>query len=322
LGALAVSKKPRDHFCKICHQRKSNEKFSGRGHAAHICKACAKRGNKPPEIKDEPLVFIDEDYIDVDDYLFGGGDYFFHEYFLLNEEQPAPKKKKRKPNKAKQLRAEQKKAAKALLSKMLVNGDVSASTIMQAASKANIPIEALRRAKGSLSIKSEGGVWRLPQHIRKQIADKNSAKHENREEKQMPKLFYQGHGSFRLTTNDGTVIYVDPYAGEGYNIPADIILVSHQHGDHNQVQLCAQKSDCKIITNEEALTDGKHNSFTIGGITIQATVAYNKNHDPKQCVVNRWGQVPLVRGFLVFGHSNPTATLRVLGRSGRKPQTA
>ena len=46
----------------------------------------------------------------------------------------------------------------------------------------------------------------------------------------MPKLFYQGHGSFRLTANDGRVIYVDPYAGEGYDLPADIILVSHQHG--------------------------------------------------------------------------------------------
>ena len=100
----------------------------------------------------------------------------------------------------------------------------------------------------------------------------------------MPKLFYQGHGSFRLTANDGTVIYVDPYAGEGYDLPADIILVSHQHGDHNQVQLCAQKPDCKIITNAEALTGGKHNSFTIGGINIQATEAYNKNHDPKECV--------------------------------------
>ena len=36
----------------------------------------------------------------------------------------------------------------------------------------------------------------------------------------MPKLLYQGHGSFRLTGNDGFVIYVDPYAGEGYDIPA------------------------------------------------------------------------------------------------------
>jgi rhodanese-related sulfurtransferase len=72
------------------------------------------------------------------------------------------------------------------------------------------------------------------------------------EENAMPKLFYQGHGSYRITAGDGTVIYIDPYAGDGYDVPADIILVTHQHGDHNQVQLCAQKPDCRIITNAEA----------------------------------------------------------------------
>lgn len=30
------------HYCKICGEYKSNESFSGRGHAAHICKKCAK----------------------------------------------------------------------------------------------------------------------------------------------------------------------------------------------------------------------------------------------------------------------------------------
>lgn len=28
------------HYCKICGEYKANEKFSGKGHAAHICKAC------------------------------------------------------------------------------------------------------------------------------------------------------------------------------------------------------------------------------------------------------------------------------------------
>lgn len=29
------------HYCKICGQYKANEQFSGKGHAAHICKACS-----------------------------------------------------------------------------------------------------------------------------------------------------------------------------------------------------------------------------------------------------------------------------------------
>ena len=36
-----AKKKLPGHFCKVCGMRKSNESFSGRGHAAHICKACS-----------------------------------------------------------------------------------------------------------------------------------------------------------------------------------------------------------------------------------------------------------------------------------------
>lgn len=32
--------KPHGHYCRICGEIKSNEKFSGKGHTAHICKAC------------------------------------------------------------------------------------------------------------------------------------------------------------------------------------------------------------------------------------------------------------------------------------------
>ncbi len=30
------------HYCRVCGRRRANEKFSGKGHAAHICKDCAK----------------------------------------------------------------------------------------------------------------------------------------------------------------------------------------------------------------------------------------------------------------------------------------
>ena len=31
----------------------------------------------------------------------------------------------------------------------------------------------------------------------------------------MAKLLYQGHGSYRITSSDKFVIYIDPYAGNG-----------------------------------------------------------------------------------------------------------
>ena len=36
------SNRPHGHYCKICGEYKANEKFSGKGHAAHICKSCSK----------------------------------------------------------------------------------------------------------------------------------------------------------------------------------------------------------------------------------------------------------------------------------------
>jgi L-ascorbate metabolism protein UlaG (beta-lactamase superfamily) len=98
------------------------------------------------------------------------------------------------------------------------------------------------------------------------------------------KLLYQGHASLKLTSKDGTVVYVDPFAGVGYDAPADVILVTHQHPDHNKVELVTQKKDCTLISNVEALKDGKHNTFNVKGIAIEAVEASNANHDPKECV--------------------------------------
>lgn len=39
---MPKKKKIRGHYCKICGQYKANEKFSGKGHASHICKACSR----------------------------------------------------------------------------------------------------------------------------------------------------------------------------------------------------------------------------------------------------------------------------------------
>lgn len=40
------------HYCKICQTYKANEKFSGKGHSAHICKAC--KGKPLPKKEKTP----------------------------------------------------------------------------------------------------------------------------------------------------------------------------------------------------------------------------------------------------------------------------
>lgn len=39
---MSKKKKAPGHYCKICGRRRANEKFSGKGHASHICKDCQK----------------------------------------------------------------------------------------------------------------------------------------------------------------------------------------------------------------------------------------------------------------------------------------
>ena len=122
----------------------------------------------------------------------------------------------------------------------------------------------------------------------------------------MPKLFYQGHGSYRITANDGKVIYVDPYAGdkESYTLPATLILVTHQHRDHNQIDLCAKKDGCTIITNEEALAGKTHNSFDVGGILIESVEAKNLMHNPKDCV----GYIIATDGIKIYAAGDTSKT--------------
>jgi len=101
----------------------------------------------------------------------------------------------------------------------------------------------------------------------------------------MPKLLYQGHGSFRLTSGNGVVVFIDPFIGTGYNLPADIILVTHQHEDHNKINLITQKPGCTLISNVEALEGGKHNTFSVQGIEIEAVEAgYNQGHSTDNSV--------------------------------------
>ena len=102
----------------------------------------------------------------------------------------------------------------------------------------------------------------------------------------MTRLYYLGHASWRITANDGRVIYVDPYGGKpfSYSVPADLILITHEHYDHNQLQLVPMKNGAKVLRSVRALTTGTYNSYDLGGIKVQALPAYNSHHLREECV--------------------------------------
>jgi L-ascorbate metabolism protein UlaG (beta-lactamase superfamily) len=125
----------------------------------------------------------------------------------------------------------------------------------------------------------------------------------------MARLLFQGHGSFRIVTASNVVIYVDPYAGTGYDLPADIILVTHQHGDHNQIKIVAKKPDCAIIQSQDALIEGKYQSFNIKGVVIMAVPAYNKNHRVDECV----GYIISFDGLKLYAAGDTSKTSAMAG---------
>lgn len=123
----------------------------------------------------------------------------------------------------------------------------------------------------------------------------------------MAKLLYQGHGSFRLTTAAGAVVYIDPFAGEGYDRPADLILVTHQHHDHNAIDRMPHAKDCVIWQNADALAGGIYRTAEFFGMTVEAVEAYNKNHPKNACV----GYLITVDGVLCYfaGDTSRTAQM-------------
>jgi len=123
----------------------------------------------------------------------------------------------------------------------------------------------------------------------------------------MAKLYYQGHGSYRITLSDGRVMYVDPYAGGGYELPADIVLITHQHGDHNKLGLIKQKPDCAVIANEQALANGRYNKFSFPGVEIEAVIAKNIMHSPKKCV----GYLMTIDGVKIYASGDTSKTERM-----------
>jgi len=95
----------------------------------------------------------------------------------------------------------------------------------------------------------------------------------------MATLTWLGHASFRVDTDEGERLYVDPWLG-GPTFPdaekdpdrADAILVTHGHGDHvSDVPGLQQKLGCKVLGMVELM-----HWLTQNGVAGDAVVGFNK----------------------------------------------
>ena len=100
------------------------------------------------------------------------------------------------------------------------------------------------------------------------------------------KITYRGHATFVLESGP-TVMLIDPFDEKvGYpmdRVPADFVLVSHEHGDHNNVALAEGRP--RII---RGLTEGKWRSVkeTVDGVRISSVLTYHDDSKGTQRGLN------------------------------------
>ncbi len=104
-------------------------------------------------------------------------------------------------------------------------------------------------------------------------------------------MFFIGHGTLMFTFND-LVIHIDPVAREAdySQLPdADLILVTHQHGDHldiNAIKELSRENTRLVMTQKckeqvgdvEATVMKNGDRQAIMGIGVEAVPAYNIEH--------------------------------------------
>ena len=86
------------------------------------------------------------------------------------------------------------------------------------------------------------------------------------------KIKWHGHACFEIVTSDGRVIVIDPHDGISIglrrpHVLGDIILVTHNHFDHNAVDV-VKKPESIVL---KSFTGSK----TINGINIKGVKAYH-----------------------------------------------
>lgn len=121
-------------------------------------------------------------------------------------------------------------------------------------------------------------------------------------------MTYFGRSSLRLVGANGFTVYFDPYAPGDYSMPADLVLVTHGHGDHNAVNLVTMKPSGVVLAPRGAVHGrdyeaiGEGSVVQVGAVSVRAVAAYNKNHDRASCV----GYVVDLGGLVVY-HAGDTS---------------
>lgn len=115
---------------------------------------------------------------------------------------------------------------------------------------------------------------------------------------------------------DGLTLYIDPWEAEGG--PADLILITHAHGDHYQPEEIERlrKDSTKIVAPHDVARElsgdvtavAPGDSVEVSGVKIQAVPAYNivEERLDKHPKANNWVGYLLTLGGHTYYHAGDT----------------
>ncbi|MBN2106320.1 MAG: MBL fold metallo-hydrolase [Deltaproteobacteria bacterium] len=128
----------------------------------------------------------------------------------------------------------------------------------------------------------------------------------------LKKIHWLGHDGFRIDASK--VIYLDPYQITS-TVPADIILVSHDHFDHCSPEDIhkIQKKDTVIITDRASAGKLKGDvrivkpgdRFAVQGVEVEIVPAYNTNKQFHPKADGKLGFIITIDGARVY-HAGDT----------------
>jgi L-ascorbate metabolism protein UlaG (beta-lactamase superfamily) len=88
-------------------------------------------------------------------------------------------------------------------------------------------------------------------------------------------ITYLGHACFKLKNKDGLTVIMDPFKTEEVGLPfakdfADIVTISHAHGDHNNIEAISGP-----VSRPSIFVIDKEGEYEIGGVEITASKTFH-----------------------------------------------